>query len=120
MTNKSELEVDSELQLLPDDFARQVITRVREVRRRQRQRRRITAAAAVFVIAGFPLALLMHSRHQLQIPDSSLEADYDQMARVDEPRDVVDYIMPSADTLNDFNNDYSSALWTEYSNPSNE
>lgn len=124
--------VEYEAPLLPDDFARRVISRAREVRRQRTKRRRITAAAAVLLIAGFPLSLLMRSNYYspvtsqetfstAQIPSSTLDADYDQIARADEPAQLSDYIMPSAASVTNFADNYSDALWTDYSsNPLEE
>jgi hypothetical protein len=107
--------------ILPDDFARRVITRARFERRRQLVRRRMIAAAAVVAVA-LPLARpwnLITSRAQRsrEVPitqageEARTEQFTDAVAQAATPDQIGDYLMPNTAPLRTLAAAYSDASW---------
>ncbi|HZP44779.1 MAG TPA: hypothetical protein VFB15_03930 [Candidatus Binataceae bacterium] len=106
--------------LLPDDFAHRVMLRVGRIRRRRMIVRRTFAAAAALLVVAVPLTLREHWAGNPvsvggQSSASALEADYEQLARVEQPPQLTDYLMPAVDADSSFAAEYSGGLWTDYS-----
>jgi hypothetical protein len=110
--------------LLPDDFARRVITRARVVAvRRQRRRRVLGGVAALLLIAILPVATFLRSSIEppaapevastapASLSDTTLTAGYAQLARATAPAQISDYFAPAAASLADFDQSAAASAW---------